>query len=441
MSIRLSDSFSYRKLLRFTFPSIIMSVFTSLYGVVDGLFVANFAGKTALAAVNFVFPLLIILSTFGYMFGIGGSALVSKIFGEGDSKRANSLFSLFVYICVSLSVLFSVVGFFVLRPTLTLFGAQGLLLENAVHYGYILLITLPFWNLQYLFQIFFVTAERPKLGLYVTLIAGFGNMLLDALFVGIFKWGLTGAAVATAISQVIGGGLPLIYFLSKNTSQLRLGRTKIDVKAILKATTNGSSEFVAGISSSLVGTLYNTQLLKYSGENGVAAYGVIMYVCMIFIGIFFGYANGSAPIIGYHYGAKNRREVRGLLKKGLTLTVTASVIMFLLSMILAKPLSNVFAGYDLELYQMTFKGFRIYAISFLFCGVAILGSSFFTALNNGVVSALLSFLRTVVFQVLCVVIFPMFLGINGIWFSISVAEMLAVSVTVSFLIGMRKRYF
>jgi len=418
-----------------------MSVFTSLYGVVDGLFVANFAGKTALAAVNFVFPLLIILSTFGYMFGIGGSALVSKIFGEGDSKRANSLFSLFVYICVSLSVLFSVVGFFVLRPTLTLFGAQGLLLENAVHYGYILLITLPFWNLQYLFQIFFVTAERPKLGLYVTLIAGFGNMLLDALFVGIFKWGLTGAAVATAISQVIGGGLPLIYFLSKNTSQLRLGRTKIDVKAILKATTNGSSEFVAGISSSLVGTLYNTQLLKYSGENGVAAYGVIMYVCMIFIGIFFGYANGSAPIIGYHYGAKNRREVRGLLKKGLTLTVTASVIMFLLSMILAKPLSNVFAGYDLELYQMTFKGFRIYAISFLFCGVAILGSSFFTALNNGVVSALLSFLRTVVFQVLCVVIFPMFLGINGIWFSISVAEMLAVSVTVSFLIGMRKRYF
>lgn len=418
-----------------------MSVFTSLYGVVDGLFVANFAGKTALAAVNFVFPLLIILSTFGYMFGIGGSALVSKIFGEGDSKRANSLFSLFVYICVTLSVLFSVVGFFVLRPTLTLFGAQGLLLENAVHYGYILLITLPFWNLQYLFQIFFVTAERPKLGLYVTLIAGFGNMLLDALFVGIFKWGLTGAAVATAISQVIGGGLPLIYFLSKNTSQLRLGRTKIDVKAILKATTNGSSEFVAGISSSLVGTLYNTQLLKYSGENGVAAYGVIMYVCMIFIGIFFGYANGSAPIIGYHYGAKNRREVRGLLKKGLTLTVTASVIMFLLSMILAKPLSNVFAGYDLELYQMTFKGFRIYAISFLFCGVAILGSSFFTALNNGAVSALLSFLRTVVFQVLCVVIFPMFLGINGIWFSISVAEMLAVSVTVSFLVGMRKRYF
>ena len=440
MSIRLSDSFSYKKLLRFTLPSIIMSLFTSLYGVVDGIFVANFAGKTALAAINFVFPLLIILSTFGYMFGIGGSALVSKTFGEGKDKKANSLFSLFVYICIFLSVVFSVVGFFVLRPIMSFFGAEGAMLEASVLYGNILLLTLPFWNLQYLFQIFFVTAERPKLGLYVTLIAGFGNMLLDAVFVGIFKWGLTGAAIATAISQFAGGGLPLIYFFSKNSSQLRLGKTRIDLKAILKATSNGSSEFVAGVSNSLVSTLYNTQLLKYSGENGVAAYGAIMYVCMIFIGVFFGYANGSAPIVGYHFGAKNRGEVKNLLKKGLTLTISASIIMFTVSILLSKPLSALFAGYDPELYEITFRGFRIYSISFIFSGVAILGSSFFTALNNGLISATLSFLRTILFQVGCVLLFPLFFGINGIWFSVVAAEILAVSVTVCFLFGTRKRY-
>ena len=440
MKIHLSDHFTYKKILRFTFPTIVMSVFTSLYGVVDGLFVANYAGKTALAAINFVFPVLIILATFGYMFGTGGSALVAKTLGEGDHDRANRLFSLFVYICTLLGVVFMVAGFFLLRPLMKLLGAEGQMLDMAVLYGNVLLISMPFWNLQYLFQIFFVTAERPKLGLYVTLIAGVANMVLDALFVAVFKWGLLGAAVATAISQILGGGLPLVYFAMKNASLLRLGKTKFDAKATLKSASNGMSELVNGISGSLVGILYNTQLLKYAGEDGVAAYSIMMYVSMVFIGIFFGYANGSSPVVGYHYGAQNSDELKNMFRKNVVLNVLCSVIMLALSEALARPLSAVFAGYDPELYRMTLRGFRIYALSYLFTGMAVMGSSFFTALNDGAVSATLSFLRTVVFQIACVLLFPLVWGIDGIWISLVASELLATAVTIAFLIGKRKKY-
>lgn len=440
MQIQLSDHFSYGRLLRFTFPAMVMMVFTSLYGVVDGLFVTNFAGKTALAAINFVYPVLIILATFGYMFGTGGSALVAKTMGERKEEKANRLFSLFVYICTGLGVLFAVVGFFLLRPLLVVFGARGLMLEQAVLYGKILLVSMPFWNLQFLFQIFFVTAEKPKLGLYVTLLAGITNMVLDALFIAVFHWGITGAAVATALSQIVGGGIPLCYFFRKNTSRLHLGKTEFDGKATLKAMTNGFSELVNGISGSLVGILYNVQLIRYAGEDGVAAYSIMMYVSLVFVGIFFGYANGSAPIVGFHYGAQNHGELKSLRRKSIVLNVAASVAMLLVSELVAVPLAKVFAGYDQVFYDMTLKGFRIYAVSFLFSGMAIFGSSFFTALNNGFVSGFLSFARTMLFQVSCVLIFPIWWELDGIWFSLVAAEALAVAVTIIFLLCMQKKY-
>lgn len=440
MQIQLSDHFTYSRLLRFTFPAIVMMVFTSLYGVVDGLFVANYAGKLALAAINFVYPIVNILATFGYMFGTGGSALVAKTLGEGKKEKANQLFSLFVYICTFVSVIFIVVGFLILRPLMASLGAEGVMLDDAVIYGKILLLFIPFWNLQFLFQIFFVTAERPKLGLYVTLLAGCTNILLDALFVAVFGWGLIGAAVATVISQVIGGGLPLIYFFMKNTSLLRLGKTSYDHKAVIKGTTNGLSELVSGVSGSLVATLYNVQLLNYAGEAGVAAYGVRMYIAFVFVGIFLGYANGVAPVVGYHYGAQNHAEMHNLLKKSIVMLGVSSVLMFFTAEVMAVPLVNIFTGYDAELYNLTLHGFRIFSVSFLFSGMAIFGSSFFTALNNGVVSALLSFLRTIVFQVVCVLVFPIFWGIDGIWYSLVVAEILAFTVTVICLLLMRKYY-
>ena len=440
MKIQLSDSFDYKKLLRFTFPSIIMMVFTSIYGVVDGFFVSNFVGKTPFAAVNFIMPFLMILGTVGFMFGTGGSALIAITMGAGDKERAKRLFSLFIYVSAICGILIGALGIVVIRPVAAWLGAEGEMLDNCVVYGRIILAVLPALILQYEFQSFFITAEKPKLGLAVTVAAGVANMVLDAVFVGMLRWGLVGAAAATAISQSVGGIIPLVYFGRPNTSLLRLTRTKFDGRALLKACTNGSSELMSNISMSVVGMLYNIQLMKYAGEDGVAAYGVLMYVNMIFLAAFIGYSVGVAPVIGYHYGAGNHGELKGLLKKSLVLIGIFSVGMVALAEGLARPLALIFVGYDPELLDMTLRGFLVYSFSFLFAGLAIYGSSFFTALGNGLVSALISFLRTLVFQVAAVLIFPLIWGLDGIWFSIVAAELVAALVTVAFLVGKRKKY-
>ncbi len=440
MKIQLSDSFDYKKLLRFTFPSIIMMVFTSIYGVVDGFFVSNFVGKTPFAAVNFIMPFLMILGTVGFMFGTGGSALIAITMGAGDKERAQRLFSLFIYVSAICGIVIGALGMVAIRPVGAWLGAEGEMLDNCVVYGRIILAVLPALILQYEFQSFFITAEKPKLGLAVTVAAGVANMALDALFVGVLRWGLVGAAAATAISQSIGGIVPLIYFGRPNTSLLRLTRTRFDGSALLKACTNGSSELMSNISMSVVGMLYNGQLMKYAGEDGVAAYGVLMYVNMIFLAAFIGYSVGVAPVIGYHYGAGNQEELKGLLKKSLVLIGIFSVGMVVLAEGLARPLALIFVGYDQELLHMTLRGFLVYSFSFLFAGLAIYGSSFFTALGNGLVSALISFLRTLVFQVAAVLLFPLVWGLDGIWFSIVAAELVAALVTALFLIGMRGKY-
>lgn len=440
MSIQLSDHFTYKKLLRFTLPSIAMMIFTSIYGVVDGFFVSNFVGKTPFAAVNFIMPFLMILGAFGFMFGTGGSALISKTMGEGDLPKANRLFSMLVCISVSLGIVIAVFGIMFLRPVASILGAEGELLDYCVLYGRIILAAIPAFMLQQEFQSFFITAERPQLGLYTTVIAGVANMILDALFIAVFKWGVAGAAIATAISQCIGGVIPILYFLRPNTSLLKLTKPSFDGKALLKTCTNGSSELMSNVSMSLVGMLYNIQLMKYAGENGVAAYGVLMYVCLIFIAAFIGYTIGTAPVIGYHYGAGNHDELKSLFKKSLVIIEVFSVGMLLLGEVLAKPLSVLFVGYDTDLLQLTLRGFAIFSFSFLFSGIAIYGSGFFTALNNGLISAVISFLRTLVFQVVAIIILPIVWGIDGIWISIVAAEMMAAAVTILFWIANRKKY-
>ena len=442
MNIQLSDHFSYKKLLRFTLPSIAMMIFTSIYGVVDGFFVSNFAGKTPFAAVNFIMPFLMIFATVGFMFGTGGTAIVAKTFGEGDSDRANGYFSLFVYVSFALGVVFALLGIIFIRPIAILLGAEGELLENCIVYARIILAALPFFVLQLLFQSFFVTAERPQLGLKVTVLSGITNMVLDAVLVLLLpqQFKLIGAAIATALSQTVGGVIPVIYFLRLNDSILRLGKTKFYGKAIVKACTNGSSEFMSNISMSLVGMLYNIQLLKYAGENGVAAYGVMMYVSMIFSGAFIGYSIGTAPVIGYNYGAQNHTELKSLLKKSTILIGSFAVCMVAAAELLAYPLSAIFVGYDPELMALTLSGFRIFGLSFLFMGYAIFGSGFFTALNDGFTSAVISFLRTVVFQVAAVLLLPLVWDIDGVWVSIVVAEFMAFLLSAIFLIVKRNRY-
>ena len=442
MRIQLSDHFSYKKLIKFTLPSIAMMIFTSIYGVVDGFFVSNFAGKTPFAAVNLILPFLMIVATVGMMFGTGGTAIVGKTFGEGKREKANALFSLFVYTAFGLGVVFAVLGILFIRPIAAKLGAEGALLENCVVYARIILAVLPFYVLQLLFQSFFVTAEKPHLGLAVTISAGIANMVLDAVLVILLpmEYKLAGAAVATAMSQVIGGCFPLFYFFRKNTSILRLGKTTWQRKAIVKACTNGSSEFMSNVSMSLVGILYNLQLLEYAGENGVAAYGVMMYVSMIFSAAFFGYSIGTAPIVGYHDGAKNYMELKGLLRKSLWMIGFFGLGMIISAELLAVPLSDLFVGYDPELMELTVSGFRIFALSFGFMGFAIFASGFFTALNDGVTSAIISFLRTLLFQSAAVLLLPRLWGINGVWISIVVAEFMAVVLGMAFLIAKQKIY-
>ena len=441
MAIQLSDHFTYRKLFRFTLPSVIMMIFTSVYGVVDGFFVSNFVGKTPFAAVNFIMPFLMILGALGFMIGTGGSALVSKTLGEGDEKKARELFSMFVYVSLLGGIVFSVIGISVLRPVAALLGAEGELLDNCVIYGRIILIALPAFILQYEFQSFFVTAEKPHLGLAVTVAAGVTNMVLDALLCAVFPMGLAGAAIATALSQCIGGFFPLIYFLFfAETGKLRLTRTVFKLSPLIKACANGSSELLSTVSMSLVGMLYNAQLMKFAGEDGVAAYGVLMYVNMIFLAIFIGYSVGTAPVIGYNYGAERTDELHSIFVKSLKVISCTSLIMVAAGLIFAYPLSGIFVGYDRELFEMTLRGFRIYSFAFLFSGMAIFGSSFFTALNNGLISAVISFMRTLIFQVAAVIIFPLIWELDGIWASVVAAEFMAFSLTVFFLVKKRGSY-
>ncbi len=441
MKIQLSDHFTYKKLLKFTLPSIIMMVFSSIYGVVDGFFVSNFAGELEFKAVNFIMPVLMLLGAVGFMFGAGGCALISKTLGEGDKKKANGIFSFIVYFSIIIGVIFAIVGIFILPSVAKALGA-GAMLENCIIYGTIILLALPFFMLQMEFQSLFITAEKPQIGLYVTIGAGVTNMVLDALFIGAFKWGIIGAAVATALSQVIGGLCPLVYFFRKNNSLLKLGKPLLDFKALLKVCTNGSSELMTNISLSVITILYNYQLLKYAGSegDGIAANGVLMYVGFIFISIFIGYSIGVSPIIGYHYGAKNHTELQGLLRKSLAVLLFLAIAMFILGEGLAVPLSKLFVGYNEKILEMTIRGFRLYSFSFMIVGFSIFGSAFFTALNNGLVSAILSFLRLFLLQAVSVLVLPVFLGLDGIWLSGVASELVALIITFSCIFALRKKY-
>ncbi len=440
MKIQLSDHFTYKKLFRFAIPSVIMMIFTSIYGVIDGLFVSNIVGTEHFAAINLIMPILMIVGAFGFMMGAGGTAVVAKTLGEKRNGEANSFFSFIVYVTAALGIILALLGFIFMEPLCTLLGAEGKTLSYCISYGRIVISAMPFFMLQNLFQSFFIAAEKPKIGLAVTVAAGVTNIALDALFVGLFKFGLEGAALATSISQFVGGVIPIFYFSRKNTSLLQLGLTKFYGKILLKSMTNGSSEFMSNISMSVVTLVYNFQLLKIAKENGVAAYGVIMYVSFIFIAIFIGYSISTAPIIGYHYGAKNKPELKNLFKKSATITLGAGLTMSVIAFCCAYPFALIFVSESEEVLSMTVRGFRIFSASFIFSGFCIFSSSMFTALNNGPVSAVISFMRTLVYQLAFVILLPIFFGLDGIWFSMLFAEALAIITAFIIILIKRKKY-
>ena len=441
MKIQLSDHFTYKRLLRFVLPSIVMMIFTSIYSVVDGLFVSNFVGKTAFAAVNLVMPVMMGLSALGFMVGTGGSAIVARTLGEGNREKANEYFSLLVYVTAIGGALLSLLSVFLFPVFCRGMGAEGELLANGVMYGRISAISLTAFMLQNVFQSFFVAAEKPKLGLAVVVSAGVTNMVLDYLFIAVLGFGLKGAAMATVTGELIGGLTPILYFSRKNSSLLRLGRTKFDGRLLLNTCANGSSELMTNLSSSIVNTVFNLQLMKFSGENGVAAFGTIMYASFIFSAVFFGYSIGSAPVISYNLGAENYKELKNVYGKSMRFVGIWGVFLVFLTHMIAEPLARIFVGYDTELLTLTSHGFKMYATAFLISGFNIFGSAFFTALNNGVLSALISFLRTLVFQLGSVLILPVLLGIDGIWYSVTLAEVLTLCVTLTFMIAQRKKYY
>ena len=436
----LSEHFTYRKLLQYLGPSMIMMIFTSIYGVVDGLFVSNFAGKTAFAAVNFVFPLLMLLGGMGFMFGSGGSALVAKTLGEGQRHRANEIFSCLLWTSVAVGVLLLLLGELLLRPVVEALGAEGALLADSVVYGRIYLLGVPFTVVQYEFQNLYSTAGKPKLGLWSTVASGLTNVLLDALFVAALGWGLRGAAAATVLAQCTAGLLPFFYFGRDNRSELRLVRSRFEARAMARICTNGVSELLNNLSMTLIGVLYNAQLLQYAGNDGLAAYGVLMYVDFLFISLFIGYTVGISPIISYHYGAQNPREIRSLLQKSTVLLGGAQLLLFALSELSAGTVSRLFVGYYPELLAMTRRGFLLYSFTFLFSGYAMLPSAVFTALNNGLISAILSFMRMLVYEVAAILVLPIFWGLDGIWVAVAAAELLAAVQGAIFIAAYRKKY-
>lgn len=440
MKIKLSSHFSYGKILRLVAPSIAMMVFVSIYGVIDGLFVSNFVGKTPFAAVNLIMPFLMVLGGIGFMIGTGGCAIVSKTLGEGDRDKANRYFSFLIYSTLVIGIFLAVVGEIFLPYIARFLRADESMMPYCVSYGRIIISALPFFMLQNVFQAFFTAAEKPTLGFIVTVIAGFTNIILDAVLVAGFRLGVRGAAFATCISQFVGALIPLIYFFRKNGSLLRLTKTKCEFKMFLKTCANGSSEFVTNISVSVVSMIYNSRLMDMAGENGVSAYGVIMYVNFIFIAVLSGYAIGIAPVIGYNYGAGNNKELKNVFKKSIFLMALFGAGLTLLAVGFSHPLAKLFVGYDDALFAMTRDALRIYSIGFIIMGFCIFGSAFFTALGNGIVSALISFLRTFIFQIAAVMLLPMILDLTGIWLSVPVSELFAFLITVFFFVKMRKKY-
>ena len=440
MKIQLSDHFTYGKLFRFTFPSIIMMIFTSIYSVVDGFFVSNFAGKTAFASINLIMPFLIILGSLGFMIGTGGTALVSRILGEGDEKKANHYFSMLIWLSLLIGIILAIFGVAFMRPVATLLGATKEMIDDCVLYGRVVIAFLAPYMLQNVFQSFLIAAEKPNLGLAATLAAGITNMVLDAVLVGVLRWGVCGAALATGISQTIGGLLPFLYFIRPNSSKLHLTKAKFKLRPILQACANGSSELMSNISGSVVGIVYNFQLLKYLGENGISAYGVLMYVQFIFIAIFVGYSIGCAPVVSFHFGAGNHSELQSLLKKKYTHRWLTKYHFDCACLTLANPLAKMFVGYDVELLAITSHAFKIFSFSFLLAGFNIFASSFFTALNNGVISAAISFLRTLIFQTSSVLILPLILSVDGLWGANVAAEIFAFVISLAFLVANRKKY-
>ena len=438
--IQLSDHFTYKKLIRYSIPMIGVLILTSIYGVVDGLFISNVEGDIAFSAVNLILPGVMMFSSIGFMMGSGGAAIVSKTLGEGKKEKASQYFSMIVYFLIIIGIVCAILGCILTKQISSLLGASEKMEKYCIEYGRVLFLFLPFMMLQYMFQSFFAVAEKPNVGLLITLCAGITNAIGDYLLIVVFRLGITGAAVASGASMVVGSVPAIIYFAFKKDLKFKLVPTKFDWKALGHTMSNGSSEMVTNISMSFVNMLYNAQLMKYYGENGVSAYGVIMYVGFIFSGCYMGVSQAVAPVVGYNYGASNEEELKNVFKKSLIILAVMAIFLTGSAEALSKPLAYVLFSHNEELLKLTTYAIRLYAIGYTISWINIFGSAFFTGLNNGLVSAIISFGRMLVFQLATIFILPLIFDSTGLWLAMPVSEVFSLIVTVTFFITMRKKY-
>lgn len=441
-SYDISERLNLPRLFLACVPMILMMISISIYSVVDGFFVSNFAGKIQFAAVNLIYPFIMVVGSLGFMMGTGGTALVAKKMGEGKTEEAKKLFFNCFVVTVALGVVFSSIFVFLLPKIAEGLGADEAMLPYCVDYGRILILGITFFNLQNMFQPFFAASGRPGLGFAITIGAGVANIVFDAIFVAGAGWGCVGAAWGTVIGQVVGGFLPVIYYFAKNKSALRLVPAKMQWGAIFKMGANGLSEFVSQIAVSVLSMIMNVLLMKHYQENGVSAYGIICYVWLIFAATFIGLCMGISPRISYVYGEKNKPELRRLTQRALALFIFAGLFEFIMAEALTVPLSYAYAGYDEGLRQLTCHASFIYSIIYLALGINMFGSSFFTALNNGLVSALLSFARLMLFEAVSVYLCSLFWQGDGIWWGVVIGEALGfvMNFLVIFIHGKRYGY-
>jgi len=442
MKIELQGHYGYGRLVRTMLPSIATMIVSSIYSIADGLFVSNYAGSTAFAAMNIIWPGIQILAVFGLMVGAGGSALVSKTLGEGDQDKACRIFSMLTRITMLAGIAMAFLFFILMKPLTWVLGAEGGMIQMATTYGRIIVITLPLYMIQMMFQPFFMVAEKPELGTQISIICGVVNIVLDALFIIVFRLGLIGAALGTAISIATGGLFSLIWFLSKrNKTHLQFRKNvKTEWKHVGKSCSNGLSEYVGNVALSVVSICYNLQLMKYIGESGVAAYGILMYLGFVFAAVFIGYNLSVTQIIAFNYGERNHTELRSLLHKSIILISVGGVIMTTVAETAAAPLARFFVGYDESICILTIRAIRIYMLSFLICGLNMFASAWFTALNNGIISAISAFVRTFIFELGCVFILPTFFGVDGIWNAVNVAEVCALLFSAFLITAFSKKY-
>ena len=434
----LSRAYTLSGLVRFALPSMVMMVFLSVYTIVDGIFISNFVGTLALGAVNIIFPLISLEMGLGIMLATGSNAIIARRLGEGDAALARQNFSLVVLVAVVCGLMVEGLALLFLPQIIDLLGASAAQYPYCRDYPRAMLLFAPALFLQVGFQSYFVTAGRPKLGLLVMVGAGLVNIGLDYLLIP--RLGVAGAGLATGLGYMVPAMAGLCFFARPRGGDLYLVRPSLERGLLWRACLNGSSEMVSNMANAVSTFLFNIMFMRCYGEDGVAAITMALYFQFVFAAVYFGYSGGVAPIISYKFGNGDTAGLRQVVRDSFRFILGISLLNFTVAILVSAPALLLFAGGNREVASIAQEGFPLFAVSFLFAGVGIFASNMFTALSDGVTSALISFMRTLLFLALAILLLPLVFKEAGLWAAISVAEGMGALVALVCLVLRRPQY-